>query len=95
MSAADENTVAAVSNQTLVLVTTNHGPAKWITFDLSAFTYKDGGVLCWGSEFKREGGDRHMELKGGWQWGVGHTTLTAFFKADSVQTFEIQGIMPR
>ena len=89
ISTSDTHTIAAMSHDTLVLVTTNHGNGKWVTYDLTAFKHGGGEVRAWRTAFEGDE-DKHALLKGGWQWGGGHDTLTVLLKAGSVTTFEIE-----
>ena len=68
----------------LVIVTTNYGTAQSITHDLSAFSFLGGSIRRWITQ--TGSGDKYalrtdLSLSG--------KSLTAFFPANTVQTFEI------
>lgn len=96
IGSGDGNTVAAydASARKLVLVTANHGTAQYITYDLSRFgtvTGSGGNGLVdrWATQTSGSGdrythhADTYLSGKRFWSW----------FPADTVQTFEIDGVV--
>jgi galactan endo-1,6-beta-galactosidase len=70
-----------------VLVTTNYSTAQSITYDLSAFPAASGPVTRW--DTNTGGGDMYVQHN---DVTLNGKTFSASFAANTVQTFEIQGV---
>jgi alpha-galactosidase len=86
INGGSRDTIAAYDQlgKKLVIVTTNYGTAQSITHDLSAFSFLGGPIRRWITQ--TGAGDKYalrtdLSLSG--------KSLTAFFPANTVQTFEI------
>ena len=90
---ADANTVSAFDAQSskLVIVTTNYGNAQWVTYDLSKLQKVAGPVTRWQTQTSTTG-DKYKKYTGDTTLSPGGASFTAYFTANSVQTFEIESV---
>lgn len=86
----EANTVAAYDarKRLLVLVTTNYGPERWITHDLTRFSAVSGPITRW-STSTDDDGPNYLEQR---DVGLSGKTFSVYFSANSVHTFEIEGV---
>jgi hypothetical protein len=86
INGGSRNTIAAYDQpgKKLVIVTTNYGTAQSITHDLSAFSFLGGSIRRWTTQTGV--GDKYALRN---DLSLSGKRLTAFFPANTVQTFEI------
>lgn len=92
LESGNASTLAAYSaaDRRLVLIVLNEGPARAAHFDLSAFTAPDQDVASWLTSPKAEARyapQSSLRLSG--------RRLETTLAADSVQSFELRGVVPR
>jgi len=87
----EANTIAALdsANKKLILVTTNYGTAQTITYDLSLFTVS-GPITRWVTQ--TGGSEKYVQHNDVTLTG---TTFKVAFPVNTVQTFEVQNIVPK
>jgi len=90
LKSGDHNTVAAydVTNHKLVFVTVNFGTAQWINYDLSRYTTVSGPITRWATN-TGGGGDTHTSHN---DTNLSGKVFWSWFPANTVQTFEVQGV---
>lgn len=88
----DPNTVFAydATARKLVVVTVNFGTAQWIDYDLSRFGTVSGPITRWAT-VTASGGDRYARYN---DTNLSGKRFWSWFPANTVQTFEVQGISP-
>jgi hypothetical protein len=86
INGGSRNTIAAYDQlgKKLVIVTTNYGIAQSITHNLSDFSFIGGSIRRWTTQTGE--GDKYVPRD---DLNLSNKTLTAFFPANTVQTFEI------
>jgi galactan endo-1,6-beta-galactosidase len=92
LDSGDPNTVAAYDGKArkLVLATVNGATAQWVTYDLSRFRAAAGPLSLWATN--TGGGDQYVRKPDPTLTG---STLKVWLPANTVQTIEVSGVLPR